>query len=236
MNLPATGIALVDQALALLVAHAYVITFAVAALENVFVIGAVTPGETTILAAGFVASASHTDTIFALGVFMAALLGSVLGSNVTYVLGRRGGRPLLERYGQRFSMGARHIQDAEAYFERHGTKTIVLARFAPGIKAFAPLLAGVSHMNMAVFELYTVAGSALYCGLMVALGYFFGSNLPLLLKIVQRLGWVALGLAALLLGAWIWERRRIIRKRQEREALDAEDGRERLETGSDAAE
>jgi membrane-associated protein len=217
MDLPPTGIHLLDVALSLLATHVYVITFFVAALENVFVVGAVTPGETTLLAAGFVASVSRTDNVYAPGVVLAALLGGVLGCNISYFIGRAGGRPLLERYGHRFAFGERRLRDAEAYFERHGSKTLVLARWAPGIKNFAPLLAGVSHMDLAIFEAYTLVGGAAYAIVMVALGFFFGSNFGLLLKLVSRAGWGVLAIGALLLALSVWERRRLIRHREERE-------------------
>lgn len=215
MDIPATGIALVDAALRLLVEHAYLITLLATVLENLPVIGSLTPGETIVLAAGFVASLSPNDAIVPVAVFIVAFIGSLAGSNVSYLIGRRGGRPALERYGHRVKLGERRIKDAEGYFERHGHRTILLGRFAPGIKNLAPLLAGVSHMDLLVFEFYTVVGAAVYAAAMVALGYFFGSNFSLLLKIVSRIGWGALALFVIVVGGgWLFERRRYIRRRE----------------------
>jgi membrane-associated protein len=131
---------------------------------------------------------------------------------------------LLDKYGHRFKAGEQSVEDAEAYFARHGNKTLVMARFAPGIKSFAPLLAGVTRMNFALFQAWNVGGAVFYALVMVGLGYFFGSNLPLLLKIVQRLGWAVLFVVAALAALWVWERRRVIERRRERERVHEDDG------------
>lgn len=212
MNLPATGIPLVDLALRLLGQHAYLITLGATTLENLFIVGSVTPGETIVMAAGFVSS---SGVVSPFGVFAASVLGSVTGSNISYLLGRRGGRPMIERYGHRiFRNSERRLEDAEGYFVRHGTKTILFARFAPGVKNFAPVVAGVSHMNFLLFQVYTVLGAVVYSAAMVSLGYFFGSNFKLLLKIVGRAGWVGLIVALGVIGFGLWERRRFIRRRE----------------------
>jgi membrane-associated protein len=201
VNLPATGIPLLDLSLRLLGQHVYLITLAVTVLENVFVAGSFTPGETTLLAAGFVASAAANDEISAFMLVGTAIIGSMIGSNISYGIGLRGGRPLLERYGARFAFGERRLKDAEGFFERHGSRTIVLARFAPGIKNFAYTIAGVTRMEVAVFEIYSLVGAVLYAGVMIALGFFFGSNFRMLLKVVHGAGWGFL-IIAVLLAAW----------------------------------
>lgn len=218
MELPVTGIPLVDLAFRLLAEHAYLFTFAATIIENILVAGSFMPGETIVLAAGLIASLSATDSISPVAVFVVAVVGSVIGSNISYVVGRRGGRPLLDKYGHRFFLRERSLRDAEAYFDLHGSKTIFFGRFAPGIKNFGPVLAGTSKMKVAVFEAYTIAGSVVYAATMVMLGYFFGSNFERLLKWVSRAGWVALAVFVLLLGLWWWQRRLRIKRRQASEA------------------
>jgi membrane protein DedA with SNARE-associated domain len=224
MELPVTGIHLVDFAFGLLAAHAYLFAFAFAVLENVFVVGSFSFGETTLLAAGFVASLSATDRIAPLPLFSVVLLGEVIGANVSYFIGLRGGRPLLQRFGP----GIFHrIEDAEAYFGRRGSVTVFLGRFAPGIKNFVFTIAGVSRMRLAVFEAYAVAGAVVYSAAVIALGYFFGSNFKALLKVVHNVGYGALVLAIALV-AWAlfnrWEagrrRARDVAARQRREPAD----------------
>lgn len=212
--MPVTNIAIVDLALQLLAKHAYLIVFAATVLENLFVVGSFTPGETITMAGGFVASGGAVNP-WLLGVV--AVIGSVTGGNISYWIGRKGGRPLIDRYGHRFKMGERRVKAAEGYFHRHGPKTILTARFAPGIKNFAPVLAGASHMSFAVFQMYNFIAALIYVTAIMALGYFFGANFPLLLKIVSRAGWVGLAIAAVVIAWAIWERRRVVAREQARD-------------------
>lgn len=221
MNLPATGIPLLDLALALLRQHVFLITFGVTALENVFAVGSFTPGETTLLAAGFVASAAVNDETTAFVLVGVAIIGSMIGSNISYGIGLRGGRPLLERYGGRFAFGERSLKDAEGFFERHGSRTLVLARFAPGIKNFAYTIAGVTRMKVAVFEFYSFVGAVLYAGVMIALGFFFGSNFRVLLKVVHGAGWGFLFIA-ILLAVWFGANEVVSRRRRTRDLASLE--------------
>jgi membrane-associated protein len=216
VNLPATGIPLLDLALALLRQHVFAITLVVTVLENVFAVGSFTPGETTLLAAGFVASAAVNDETTAFMIVAVAIVGSMIGSNISYGIGLRGGRPLLERYGGRFALVERRLKDAEGFVERHGSRTMVLARFAPGIKNFAFTIAGVTRMKVAVFETYSLVGAVLYAGIMVALGFFFGSNFRMLLKVVHGAGWGFLFIAVLL-AAWFGVNRVASRQRRARD-------------------
>ncbi|HEY3317905.1 MAG TPA: DedA family protein [Coriobacteriia bacterium] len=222
MELPVTGIHVVDLLFGLLAQHAYLIAFAFAVVENVFVVGSFSFGETALLAAGFVASLSPTDRVAPLPLFAVVFLGEVLGSNVSYFIGLRGGRPLLERFGPRL---ARRIGDAEAYFERRGSATILLGRFAPGIKNFVFTIAGVSRMRLAVFEAYSVAGALAYSAAVIALGYFFGSNFQGLLKAVHGAGYAALFLVVALAAWALFNRWEAGRRRRRNEAARGPDGR-----------
>ncbi len=213
MELPVTGIHLVDFAFGLLAEHAYLIAFAFAVLENVFIIGTFSFGETTLLAAGFVASLSPADRVSPLPLFGVVFVGEVLGSVLSYVVGLHGGRPLLHRFGPTL---ARRIADAEGYFVRRGSLTVVLARFAPGIKNFVFTIAGVSRMRPAVFVAYAVAGAAVYSAVVLSLGYFFGSNFNLLLKAVHGVGYGAIALLIALTG-WIAFNRWETKRRRERD-------------------
>jgi membrane protein DedA with SNARE-associated domain len=221
MELPVTGIHLLDLAFGLLATHAYLIAFAFAVIENVFVVGSFSFGETMLLGAGFVASLSPTDRIAPLPLFGVVLAGEIIGANISYVVGLRGGRPLLHRFGPAMQ---RRIEDAEAYFTRRGSVTVLVGRFAPGIKNFVFTIAGVSRMRLAVFEAYAVAGAALYSAAVLALGYFFGSNFHALLKSVHVVGYGALVLAIVLAG-WAllnnWEAQR--RRARDHAAFEREE-------------
>jgi membrane protein DedA with SNARE-associated domain len=221
MELPVTGIHVVDWAFGLLAAHAYLIAFIFAVTENVFVVGTFSFGETMLLAAGFVASLAGPRDVDLLPLFGIVVAGELLGSNISYLIGLRGGRPLLERFGPGI---AARVGDAEAYFERRGSLTVLLGRFAPGIKNFLFTIAGVSRMRLAVFEVYALAGAAAYSALVLALGYFFGSNFHLLLTAVHGIGYGALLIAAALAAVVAFNRWQTGR-RQQRNATAGSDGR-----------
>lgn len=206
---PITGIAVLDWFLGFLDTAGYRLVFGFTVVENIFVVGALTPGETVVIAAAFLSTPQY-GTLSWPFVWISSVLGTVTGSNISYYLGCKGGRDALERYGARFHISARRIADAEAYFERHGSKTVLVARFTAGFKNFVPMIAGVSRMRLPWFELYTVLGAVLYTSLMVAIGYFVGENFDQALKIAGRVtnaGFV-MALAVVLTAAYLLRRHR----------------------------
>jgi undecaprenyl-diphosphatase len=202
---PITGIAAVDWLLAIMDSWGYLIVLGMTTAENVFIVGSFTPGETAVLAGGFMASRGSID---AWGVWSLATVGSVLGSNISYWLGRRGGRDALLRYGHRFHISEKRIAGAEEYFSLHGSKTVFIARWAAGVKNFVPMIAGVARMSLFWFEVYSLLSAALYATMMVLLGYFFGQNFEALLDWLARAGWGGLALIAILIVLSVWNRRR----------------------------
>ena len=212
MTEPVTGIAIVDWFLRLLDTWGYLIVFGFTVSENIFVLGSFTPGETVVMAAAFVASMGELNVI---GVWFASVIGTVVGSNISYALGRKGGRDLLMRFGDRFRISDDRIAAAEEYFFRHGSKTVFLARFGAGVKNFVPMIAGVSHMGLFWFELYTVLGAITYTTVGVLIGYFIGENFDRAAAILSNIGIVGtvlfIGVVVLLLVG----RRRYINARTE---------------------
>lgn len=95
----------------------------------------------------------------------------------------------------------------ENYFERHGNKTILVARFITGLRVFAALLAGASKMPWRVFIVFNVAGAVLWSVVITTLGYLFGQSLPLLIKWVGRSGTILL-IAAVVIGIVVWRVRK----------------------------
>lgn len=208
------GIPFVDAALqwvlGLLAGWGYPIVFAATVLENLFVIGSVTPGEIIVMASAFVAEKGVLSVPV---LWIASVLGTTVGSNVSYFLGRRGGLPWLQKYGHRFHIPEKRLIGAEEYFARYGSKTVFLARFAAVFKNFVPVIAGVSRMPIAWFELYTVLGAVVYTTLMIVIGYAVGENLELGLRILGRLGWVGTALLVVMVALLVFGRRRLRRKR-----------------------
>jgi membrane protein DedA with SNARE-associated domain len=218
---PQTGFAPLDWFLAALDSWGYLITAAFTVSENLFVIGSFTPGETVVMAAGFVSRMGGLDPWL---VGLASVTGTLVGSNLSYWFGRRGGREALLRWGGRF-VDAERIVAAEEYFERHGNKTVLISRFAAGFKNFVPVVAGVSRMRLWVFELYTLIGALIYTTLMVMLGRIFAENFDRALAIARNITWFGLVVLLAMVAFLIWGRRVYIERKVEAlvEAAEVDD-------------
>jgi len=208
---PATGIPWLDPLLAAMGAWAYLATFVGGTLENFFIVGGLMPGETVVMVAAAVASLD--PRVWITGVWVASVLGTTAGSSLSYAIGRIGGRPLLMVIVGRFPRFTKGLDDAEHYFEIHGTKTIFLARFTAGFKNFAPMLAGVSSMPLAPFETYTLLSAVVYSTGLCIIGYFFGANMEAALAWLSRAGvWgvvVIAAVVALYVAYRVWKKARI---------------------------
>ncbi len=208
MDVPSVGIPIIDYFLTLLGIHGYSVTFAFAVVENLALVGSIVPGETIQVAAGFVSSSGSINPF---AVWAWAFTGSFLGGNISYVIGRTGGRPWLQAAMRRFRMGEKRLIAAEAFFAKHGSETVFLARWVAGFKNFAPVLAGISKMPLFWFELYSFLGALVYTVALVAGGYFFGEYLDVVVDIVKGSAWGALLLVTMIFSyaRWrLWRHRR----------------------------
>ena len=228
---PLTGFGPLDWFLGALESWGHLIVFVFTICENLFVLGSLTPGETVVMAAGFV---SEVGTLNPWLVGVSSLLGTMTGSNLSYWFGRRGGREALLRWGGRFFDEERIIA-AEEYFEQHGNKTVLVSRFAAGFKNFVPVIAGVSRMRVWIFELYTFIGALLYTTLMVMLGRIFADNFDRALEIARNLTWFGLAALVAMMGAILWGRHILLKRKVEALAGHAvEHEHERAGKSSDA--
>jgi len=219
-----SGIIWLDALLAAMGPWGYLATFIGGALENLFIAGGFVPGETVVMVVA--AAASRDPRVSILGVWLASIIGTVAGSSISYAIGRVGGRPLLEVIVGRFPRLMKGLDDAEHYFEIHGTKTIFLARFTAGFKNFAPMLAGVSRMKMAPFQMYTVISAVVYSTGLCIVGYFFGTNMERVLKWLSRAGLWAVVVIAVVVVLYVayrrWKAARIDRQIIDLETEEAE--------------
>lgn len=184
-----------------MLAYGYWAVFFGVMLENA---GVPVPGETILLIAGYFASTGK----FHLGlVMLIAATGAVIGDNIGFAIGHHYGRSVLLRIGRFFFLTPKRFAHMENYFERHGNKTILVARFITGLRVFAALLAGASKMPWRVFIVFNVAGAILWSVVITTLGYLFGQSLPLLVKWVGRSGTILL-IAAVVIGIVIWRVRK----------------------------
>ena len=218
-----TGIPWLDAVLAFMSAHGYLATFFGGLLENVTIFGGFMPGETVVMTVSFLAS--QTKELSPVVIWLVSVLGTMAGSNVSYGIGHRGGRPLLDGIARRWPRLAKGVDKAEEYFEIHGPKTVFIARFTAGFKNWIPTLAGVSRMRMLPFQLYTLISAAVYSTGLVIIGYYFGEHLDEILAFFKRNGgWASLAIAVVFgayVGYRVWRSRSITRQVAEHELGEA---------------
>jgi membrane protein DedA with SNARE-associated domain len=141
------------------------------------------PGE-TILIAGAVYAGSGGLNIVAVGV--CGFVAAILGDNVGYAIGRYGGRALVVRWGKYVWLTEERLATAEAFFERHGGKIIVIARFIEGLRQANGLIAGLTRMRWLKFAIYNMIGAALWVGCWVSIGFFAGQHITTIYNYVTR--------------------------------------------------
>lgn len=166
----------IDTLLLGFVAHygiwTYVVLFMIIFCETGLVITPFLPGDSLLFAAGSIAAnANHALNIQILLVVLIA--ASILGNKVNYLIGRCIGPRIFSK--QIWLLNKKHLEEAHQFYERHGGKTIILARFIPIIRTFAPFVAGIGYMSLAQFSLYNIVSAFLWIGSLVGAGYFFGS-------------------------------------------------------------
>ncbi len=136
--------------------------------------GVPVPGE-TILVLGAVYAGTGRLSPFV--VALVGFLGAVLGDNIGFAIGHFGGRPLIERYGRYLLITPKRLDAGTGFFDRHGAKIVIAARFVEGLRQANGILAGISAMHWARFLAYNVIGAALWVALWTSVGYFSGSHI-----------------------------------------------------------
>lgn len=150
----------------------YAILFAIIFAETGFVVTPFLPGDSLIFAAATISAQGLLNPWLLFGLLSVA---AILGDSVNYAIGHAVG-PRVFREDVRF-LKREYLERTHAFYEKYGGKTIIIARFVPIIRTFAPFVAGVGAMTYRKFILYNIAGGLLWVGLFTALGYFFG-NIP----------------------------------------------------------
>lgn len=159
---------------ALIKAAGYLGLFGIVFAESGLFVGFFLPGDSLLFTAGFLASQGFLNIlILAPLMFVAA----VLGDNVGYAFGHRVGPKIFSKEESLF-FHKDHLVRAEQFFNKYGAKTIVLARFVPVVRTFAPILAGAGRMNYREFLFYNVIGGLLWAVGLTVLGFFLGNAIP----------------------------------------------------------
>ncbi|MGE8548230.1 MAG: VTT domain-containing protein [Alcaligenes sp.] len=150
----------------------YLILFLIVFGETGLVVLPFLPGDSLLFIAGAFGASGMLDPVL-LGSLL--IVGAILGNTVNYYVGRFIG-PKVFTTDSRF-LDRKALIKTHAFYEKHGGKTIVISRFLPIFRTFAPFVAGVGQMNALRFQLYNVAGAVLWVGGLITLGFFFG-NVP----------------------------------------------------------
>lgn len=150
----------------------YVILFLVVFCETGLVVAPFLPGDSLLFAAGAFAATGALDF---LPLFILLTIAAIVGDSVNYAIGRSLGPKVFRKDG-RF-LHHEHLERTRRFYDVHGAKTIVLARFLPIIRTFAPFVAGVGNMKYETFVFYNIAGGVAWVFLFLAAGYGFG-NIP----------------------------------------------------------
>lgn len=172
--------------------------------ETGLLVGFFLPGDSLLFFAGFLSSTGVLPPIQ--WVSLASVLAAVIGDQVGYSIGRKFGPSLFNRPKSRFFDPA-HVQRAEAFFAKHGAKTIVLARFVPIVRTFVPTIAGVSNMTYRTFVTYNVIGGVIWGAGCTLLGYFLG-EIEFVEKNFEIFAILIVLLSTLPIGLEFWRHRR----------------------------
>jgi membrane protein DedA with SNARE-associated domain len=166
--------------------YGYFVVFFGVLLENA---GIPVPGETILLAGAALARFGHLSLLWVVAI---AITGAVLGDNIGFVIGRRGGRRLIERHGRLFGLTKRRLDQFDAFFARHGAKTVFVARFVTGLRVVGAVLAGASTLPWGRFLVFNAAGAVAWATTFGAFGYALGYSWETIERWIGHLGLVFL--------------------------------------------
>jgi membrane protein DedA with SNARE-associated domain len=172
------------------------------------------PGETALVLASIYAGMSGDLEIA--HVILVAATGAIIGDNIGFIVGRRYGLPLVERYGKLIGLDQKRLAFGQHMFARHGAKIVFFGRFVAVLRIFAALLAGVNHYSWRSFLFYNAAGGICWATLFGIGGYLFGDAMT---RVAGPIGMVGLAIAivGLVAGWWVMRQQE---EKYEREFLE----------------
>ncbi len=148
--------------------------FAIVFAESGLFFGFFLPGDSLLFTAGLLASLGHFNVVL---LWLGCIFAAILGDSVGYAFGAKVGPKIFTREDSLF-FHKRHIERTQAFYARYGKKTVVLARFVPIVRTFAPILAGVGNMQYRTFLSYNIIGGIIWTMLLIFLGFFLGVAIP----------------------------------------------------------
>ena len=168
------------------------------------------PGEVFLVAAAAWAASRHLPIAL---VMIVGYLAATAGSDLGYILGRRGGRPFVERFGSAFHIRPGQLALAELVFARHGDKALLVAHFVFGLRTWASMLAGMANMPFWRFQVFSAAGSLVWVAAIVLAGYALGSNVGLIGAMVGAIGIGGIVFIAVMVSVLVVAQERATRRR-----------------------
>jgi membrane-associated protein len=142
--------------------------------ENGLLVGFFLPGDSLLVTAGIFAARGDFNLWYLIALFT---LAGIFGTSVGYYIGYKTGKKIFTREDS-FFFHKKHLNEARSFYEKHGAATIVLARFIPIVRTFAPLIAGVGEMQYSKFLIYNIAGGFGWVVSMLLIGYTLGATIP----------------------------------------------------------
>jgi membrane protein DedA with SNARE-associated domain len=191
-----------DWIVELFARYGYWVVFFGVFLENA---GVPVPGETALLAG---AALAHFGRLSLPWVIAVAIGGATLGDNLGFLIGRRAGRGLAERYGRWFGLSPRRLEQFDRFFERHGGRTVFIARFITGLRVFGALLAGASGLRWPTFFFYNATGALVWATAVGIAGYLLGESWDVLERWIGRSSLIALAAVSIVVVVAVLRARR----------------------------
>lgn len=158
--------------------------------------GVPVPGETILIAAAVYAGAGRLNIV---AVVLLAVAAAVIGDNIGYGLGRFGGRAVVLRFGRYVFLTAKRLDAAETWFDRHGDKVVIIARFVEGLRQANGWVTGITGMRWAQFVTFNTIGAVLWVGTWVTVGYVSGRHIDTVYATISRYLIYVVGAAVLVL-------------------------------------
>lgn len=180
----------------------YPLLMAVVAIEA---LGVPLPGETAVILAGVAASTGRLDIVL---VIVLASAAAIIGDNIGFLIGRRGGRVLLERPGRFYEERQRVLAVGDPFFAKHGSKAVFLGRWITGLRVWASWLAGASTMRWRTFLLWNALGGICWSTSVALAAYYGGRGVEHAISQIGLYALIVAGVLVALAVALIWRRRR----------------------------
>ena len=182
--------------------YGYAVVFVGVFLENA---GLPVPGETALLAG---AALSRSGALFLPWVIATAIAGAIFGDNIGFLIGRRGGRALLDRFGSKLGLTPDRLVEFDRFFDKHGAKTVLIARFVTGLRVVGAVLAGASGLPWGRFLIFNATGAVAWATTFGAVGYFLAYSWETLEEWIGRTGLALLAAVAIIAVVAVLRRRR----------------------------